>query len=117
VPNDSDSIGELGYAVRVRSAFAPDLRRRSRRIRASILLDGDVADRLALAQRNLAVCPGEPAREGEGDPLLDLEGTVVLDIDPDPGVREGERLRTGAAGRDERSRRDRGNEGPPQNRT
>jgi hypothetical protein len=117
VPDDAHSVVQLRDPEGAGVALAPDLRRGPGPVGAAVLLDGDVRDGLALPQRDLSVGAGEAPGEGERDLLLDPEGAVLGDLDPDVGLGEPERLRARLAGREERRERDRCEEGPSQNRT
>ena len=64
--------------------------------------DVDLVDRLAFAQRNVAVRAGERAVEREGDALVDHECAVALDLYDDVGVGEDVALRLRGGNCDER---------------
>jgi hypothetical protein len=117
VPHDADGVIELRDAEGVGRPVAADLRRRAGGVGSAGLLDCDVRDGLALAERDLAERAGEASAEGEGDLLLDPERAVVLDLDLNAGVGEGEGLGARLTGREERRQGDRRDEGPAQNWT
>jgi len=78
----------------------PELGRRTRRVADTVLRNGDVADPLAVAKRDIAVRPREGSVEDEDDLLLDRKRSVRLDGDVDVGEREVEGLRGSLAGRE-----------------
>src|SRR5207248_6525525 len=107
VPDDAERVVDLRDAERAGGVVAAELRVPARPVRLPALRDRDVVDRLARAERDVAVGAAEEAGEVERDPLADEERAVRLDADADVGGRERVRLR-GRRGRPEqRDRRER----------
>jgi hypothetical protein len=92
---------------RARRAGAPELGVAAGAIARRTLCDRDVVDRLAQAQRNVAVGTGERAGELERDQLADEQGRIRLDPDVDRRGRERVRLGECAERSDERRNRQR----------
>jgi len=95
-------------AVLVRTVGAAELRVATGAVRPAVLADEDVVDRLALAERDVAVGAAERAEEFERDVLADELGAVRGDRDVDVGGGERVVLRLSRAG--ERECRDNGDD-------
>jgi hypothetical protein len=107
VPDDANRVVDLRDAERAGGVVAPELRVSARLVAPAFLADRDVVDRLARAERDVAVRAAEGAGEVERDPLADEERPVRLDADADVGGRERVRLRGGGRRPEERDRRER----------
>jgi hypothetical protein len=107
VPDDPNCVVDLRDAEGAGRVVAAELRVPAGPVRLPAFRDRDVVDRLARAERDVAVCARERAGEVERDPLANEERAVPLDADADMGSRERVRLR-GRRGRpEERDRRER----------
>jgi hypothetical protein len=107
MPDDPHSLLRPRRSERARLACAAELRARSGAVRILSLRDGDLVERLAVAQRNLAEGTAEGTVELEDDHFVDEEAAVALDLNRDVRRGQGERLRGGVPGERER-REDRG---------
>ena len=106
VPDDPHAVVPALDSVGAGRARTPELGAGARAVADVALRHRDLVDRLAVAERDVAVGAAEVAREGEGDALRDDETAVTTDLDDDVRPRQDERLRGGVAG--ERERRQRG---------
>ncbi len=100
VPDDPHTVRQELRAERAGCARRPELGGGAGAVRAPVLADADLVDRLTVAQRDLAERAGEVAVEGERDRFVDDERPVLLHHDVRPGVGEGEALRV-RSGRDD----------------
>ena len=108
VPHDSHALVRPGRAERARLVRAAELGAGSGPVGDVPLRDGDLVERLAVAQRNLAEGAAEGAVELERDHLVDEQAAVAADLNRDVRRRQGERLRGGVPGeRERREDRDR----------
>ena len=117
MPDDPVAALDRRLAEAARRAARAELRRGARRVAEPVLLDRDVADPFAVAERDVPVGARERAVEEERDPLLHGEAAVGLDRDVDVGGREVERLRRRLAGCEECEQDRRREDGSPQNCT
>ena len=85
-----------GWPEQPSSAHAPG------RYATLSLRDGDLVERLAVAERNLAEGAAEGTVELEHDHLVDEQAAVAGDLDRDVRRGQGERLRGGVPGERER---------------
>jgi hypothetical protein len=106
VPHDSHALVRASRAERPGPVRALELRARAGAVRGLSLRDGDLIERLAVPQRNLAERAGEGAVELEDDHFVDEQAAVTGDLDRHIRRRQGERLRGGVPGERER-RKDR----------
>ena len=107
VPHDSHALVRPGRAERPGLARAAELRARAGAVGGVSLRDGDLVERLPVAERNLAEGAAEGAVELEHDHLVDEQAAVAGDLDRHVRRGQGERLRGGVPGERER-REDRG---------
>ena len=100
VPDDPHTVRQELRAERAGCARRPELGGGAGAVRAPVLADADLVDRLTVAQRDLAERAGEVAVEGERDRFVDDERPVLTASRRPSGVGEGEALRV-RSGRDD----------------
>ena len=93
VPDDAHLVRVVLDAVPAGSVAAAELRVPARLVRPAVLGHEHVVDRLALAERDVAVRAAERAGEGEADVLADEQRAVLRDPHVDVRLRERVRLR------------------------
>ncbi len=108
VPHDPHALVGPGRAERPGLARAAELRARAGPVGDVSLRDGDLVERLAVAERHLAEGAAEGTVELEHDHLVDEQAAVPGDLDRHVRRGQGERLRGGVPGeRERRQERDR----------
>ena len=107
VPDDPKGILNASDAEAVREPEAAELRVGTRPIASGSLADGDLVDRLATSQRDVAIGAAERAGEVERDPLTNEERPVWLNPSGDVRGRQRIRLRRGRRRQKERAGKER----------
>jgi hypothetical protein len=107
VPDDPQPVLDLRDPERARRAVASELGLATGAVARRALRDRDVVDRLALAERDVAVGAGEGTGELERDQLANEQRRIRLDPDGDRRGRERVRLGECAERSDERGDRQR----------
>ncbi len=93
VPDDPQALTRRERAEGVGYTRRAQLRGSARRVGSIAFEDTYLVDPLAVLERDLAERPGEVAVVAEGDPLVDDERAVPLDLDEDVRTRQREGLR------------------------
>ena len=102
VPDDPEPVLDVRHPEAVRQAEAAELGVGAGPVDRGALADRDVRDRLAGAERDVAIRAAVRAGEVERDLLAREERAVGLDGDEDIGVRQGVRLRGSSRRRQKR---------------